>query len=275
MFLDVIDNKELSSKFLSELCARFGKTTTYLYLLLKMNEIYGTRVMILPGYVHSAFSSFKKEIDLYNDFNNIVYVDTKKEDWETLFNKSLEEDKLIVIPCSLQVPDKTKFDILKNYPSDKKLMVIDEADFGAHRDNSNEIIEYLDNGCVRIHTSGTSIDRAGKNLKVVDGILNFSYFELLQSKKGLSKYFDEKYINELDSISNKREIEFLKEVYINKEYWISTLSSVSDINFYKLSIPKKCLNDINDIYMTNWSKILEDPYKNKDIIRIRDGSFDK
>lgn len=268
--LDVIDNKGLSSKILSELCARFGKTTTYLLLLLKMNEIYGTRVMILPGYVHSAFSSFKKELDLYNDFNNVVYVDTKKEGWETLFNKSLEENKLVVIPCSLQVSDKIKFDILKNYPSNKKFMVIDEADLGAHTNNSNEIIEYLDNGCVRIHTSGTSIDRAGKNLKVVDGILNFSYFELLQSKKGLSKYFDEKYLNELDSTLNKREIEFLKEVHMNKEYWASTLSSVPDMNFYKITIPKKSIDkikkNVDDVYMTGWSKILEDPYMNKELI---------
>lgn len=269
-FLDVIDNSGLSSKILSELCARFGKTTTYLYLLLKMNEIYGTRVMILPGYVHSAFSSFKKEIDLYNDFNNIVYIDTKKENYEILYNKSLEEGKLIVIPCSLQVSDKDKFTFLKNYDSNKKMMVIDEADYGAHTDNSNEIIEYLDNGCVRIHTSGTSIDRAGKNLKIVDGIINFSYFELLQLKNGLSKYFDERYLTELDPILNKREIEFLTDAQNNKEYWMETLSSIPDINFYKISIPKKCFNgikDIDDIYMTDWSKILEDPYKNKDIIK--------
>lgn len=269
-FLDVIDNKGLSSKILSELCARFGKTTTYLYLLLKINEIYGTRVMILPGYVHSAFSSFRKEIDLYNDFNNIVYIDTKKDNCEILFNKSLEEGKLIVIPCSLQVPDKDKFTFLKNYDSDKKMMVIDEADYGAHTDNSNEIIEYLDNGCVRIHTSGTSIDRAGKNLKVVDGIINFSYFELLQSKNGLSKYFDERYLTELDTILNKRELEFLTDAQNSTDYWKETLSSIPDINFYKISIPKKCLNtikDIDDIYMTGWSKILEDPYKNKDIIK--------
>jgi len=269
-FLDVIDNKGLNSKILSELCARFGKTTTYLYLLLKMNEIYGTRVLILPGYVHSAFSSFKKEIDLYNDFNNVVYIDTKKENYEQLFNQSLKEGKLVVIPCSLQVSDKEKFSFLKDYDSNKKVMVIDEADFGAHTDNSNEIIEYLDNGCVRIYTSGTSIDRAGKNLKVVDGIINFSYFELLQSKNGLSKYFDERYLTELDTILNKREIEFLKIVQNDKEYWKSTLSSIPDINFYKISIPKKCLNsikDIDEIYMTGWSKILEDPYKNKDIIK--------
>ena len=269
-FLDVIDNKGLSSKILSELCARFGKTTTYLYLLLKMNEIHGTRVMILPGYIHSAFSSFKKEIDLYNDFNNIVYIDTKKDNYEILFNKSLEEGKLIVIPCSLQVSDKDKFTFLKNYDSDKKMMVIDEADYGAHTDNSNEIIEYLDNGCVRIHTSGTSIDRAGKNLKVVDGIINFSYFELLQSKNGLSKYFDERYLTELDPILNKREIEFLTNAQNNKDYWKETLLSIPDINFYKISIPKKCLDDIkniDEIYMTGWSKILEDPYKNKDIIK--------
>lgn len=269
-FLDVIDNKGLCSKILSELCARFGKTTTYLYLLLKMNEIYGTRVMILPGYVHSAFSSFKKEIDLYNDFNNIIYIDTKKDNYEILFNKSLEEGKLIVIPCSLQVSDKDKFSFLKNYDSDKKMMVIDEADYGAHTNNSNEIIEYLDNGCIRIHTSGTSIDRAGKNLKVVDGIINFSYFELLQSKNGLSKYFDERYLTELDPILNKREIEFLTNAQNNKDYWKETLSSIPDINFYKISIPKKCLDNIkniDEIYMTDWSKILEDPYKNKDIIK--------
>ena len=269
-FLDVIDNKGLNSKILSELCARFGKTTTYLYLLLKMNEIHGTRVMILPGYVHSAFSSFKKEIDLYNDFNNIVYIDTKKDNYEILFSQSLEEGKLIVIPCSLQVSDKDKFTFLKNYDSDKKMMVIDEADYGAHTNNSNEIIEYLDNGCVRIHTSGTSIDRAGKNLKVVDGIINFSYFELLQSKNGLSKYFNERYLTELDPISNKREIEFLTDAQNNIDYWKETLSSIPDINFYKISIPKKCLDtikDVDDIYMTDWSKILEDPYKNKDIIK--------
>jgi len=269
-FLDVINNKGLDSKILSELCARFGKTVTFLNLFLKMNKLYGTRVMILPGYVHSAFSSFKKEIDTYNDFNNIVYVDTKKENYELLFNKSLEENKMIVIPCSLQISDKEKFSFLSEYPSDKKMMVIDEADYGAHTDNSNEIIKYLDNGCVRIHTSGTSIDRAGKNLDKVDGIINFSYMELLQSKKGLSKYFDEKYLIELDDELNKREIEFLSGVQDNINIWKETLSNIPNINFYKISIPNKCLDsikDIDEIYMTNWSKILEDPYKNRDIIK--------
>lgn len=269
-YLDVIDNKDLNSKIVSELCARFGKTITFLYLLLKMNEVYGTKVMILPGYVHSAFSSFKKEIDLYSDFNNICYVDTKKDNYEELFNNSLKEGKLVIIPCSLQVSDKEKFNFLRNYDPNLKMMVIDEADLGAHTPNSNEIIEYLDNGCIRTHTSGTSIDRASKNLKIVNAVLNLSYTELLQSKRGLSKYFDVRYLDELDPVLNKREIEFLKEVQNNKNYWMKTLSGIPEIDFYKISIPEKCLasiKNIDEIYMTGWSKILEDPYKNKDIIQ--------
>jgi hypothetical protein len=109
--------------------------------------------MILPSYMHSVFTSFENEIlgdykdekiGKWTNFSNFKVVDTRSDNWEDKFKNSLGKYKLIVF-VSLQTREESfsKFDIIKNIKNDRKFFVIDEADFGAHTENSKKIVDYL------------------------------------------------------------------------------------------------------------------------------------
>ena len=72
---------------------------------------------------------------------------------------------------------------------------------------------------VKIVTSGTGIERAAKSLinQHIDDVISVSYTEMLLCKKGESKYFLEEYLDELDPVKNKLEIEYLKNAIKEKK----------------------------------------------------------
>jgi hypothetical protein len=125
---------------------------------------------------------------------------------------------------------------------------------------------------VKIVTSGTGIERASKSLinQHIDDVISVSYTEMLLCKKGESKYFLEEYLDELDPVKNKLEIEYLKNAIKEKELHKSSLEYAPDVNFFKLVLPSKHRikieenNDKNDL--TGWSKLLSDVKKNINII---------
>jgi hypothetical protein len=156
-FLDAIDNESSDSvNIIAELCARFGKTLTYLELFRRIEN----DIMILPSYMHSVFTSFENEIlgeykdenigkwTNFSDFKiintGVDSVNTPVSGWEDKFQDNLGKSKLIVF-VSLQTREESfsKFDVIKNIENDRKFFVIDEADFGAHTENSQKIIDYL------------------------------------------------------------------------------------------------------------------------------------
>lgn len=124
---------------------------------------------------------------------------------------------------------------------------------------------------VKIITSGTGIERASRSLmdQKISEVLSVSYTEMLLTKSGNSKFFNEDYLSELDPVKNKREIEFLKSV--NKEHAKDSLSYAPGINFFKLVLPDShrsmVYNILNDEDLTGWSKILSDVDKNREIIK--------
>ena len=149
--LGAIDNeKELDVNIIAELCARFGKTLTYLELFKRLDN----DVMIIPSYMHSVFTSFENEIlgkykdeqiGKWSNFVNFKVVDTREGDsWVEKYNENLGKSKLVVF-VSIQTPESSfsKFDVIKNTESDRKFILIDEADFGAHTENSQKVIDYI------------------------------------------------------------------------------------------------------------------------------------
>jgi hypothetical protein len=125
---------------------------------------------------------------------------------------------------------------------------------------------------IKIVTSGTGIEKASKSLinQHINDVISVSYTEMLLCKKGESKYFMDEYLDELDPVKNKLEIEFLKSAIKEKEFHKSSLVYAPDVNFFKLVLPSKHRikveenNDKNDL--TGWSKLLSDVKKNMNII---------
>jgi len=149
--LDAIENEESDSvNIVAELCARFGKTLTYLELFKRLDN----DIMILPSYMHFVFTSFENEIvGKYKDekigkwvnFQNFKIIDTRENNnWEEKFQNNLGSSKLVVF-VSIQTPEESfsKFDVIKNIDSKRKFVVVDEADFGAHTENSQKVIDYI------------------------------------------------------------------------------------------------------------------------------------
>ena len=126
---------------------------------------------------------------------------------------------------------------------------------------------------VKIVTSGTGIERASRSLinQSISDVVSISYTEMLLSKSGNSKYFDQEYIDDLDPQKNKRVVEFLKRAQYNREYWSGSLCFAPDINFFKLVLPQKhrdlIHSQVEDEDLTGWSKILSDVNKNRNILK--------
>jgi len=150
--IDSIENEEEDSvNLIAELCARFGKTLTYLELFHRLEN----DIMIIPSYVHTVFTSFGNEIlGDYNDesvgkwsnFNGFKIIDTTVDgnNWDKKFEENIGKSKMVVF-ISLQTREDSfsKFNIIKNIESNRKFVVIDEADYGAWTENSQKVVDYL------------------------------------------------------------------------------------------------------------------------------------
>jgi|LauGreDrversion4_2_1035121.scaffolds.fasta_scaffold51513_3 hypothetical protein len=154
--LDAIENESNDYvNIIAELCARFGKTLTYLELFRRLDN----DVMILPSYVHTVFTSFEneiigkykdEEIGKWTNFEGFKLIDTTVKGDLTLdkeikkFEENLGKSKLVVF-VSVQTEEDSfsKFDFIKSVDNSRKFLVIDEADFGAHTEKSKKLIDYL------------------------------------------------------------------------------------------------------------------------------------
>jgi hypothetical protein len=149
--VDAINNGEDSINIIAELCARFGKTLTYLELFSRLDN----DIMILPAYVHTVFTSFENEIignykdetiGKWTNFKDYKIIDTtvSGNGWEEKLDQNLGKSKMIIF-ISVQTREESlnKFDIIKNISSDRKFVLLDEADFGSHTESSQKIVDYI------------------------------------------------------------------------------------------------------------------------------------
>ena len=146
--MDFIRNDD-NNDIIAELCARFGKTLMYLEIFKRLDS----DIMILPAYMHSVFTSFEEEIiGRYKDenigkwlnFKGFKIIDTRVDNWQKKFSDNLGSSKMVLF-VSVQTREVSliEFNILKNVESDRKFIVIDEADFGAHTESSQKVIDYI------------------------------------------------------------------------------------------------------------------------------------
>jgi hypothetical protein len=150
MVLDAIENGEEDKVvvMLAELCARFGKTLTYLELF----RLIDNDVMIIPSFVHSVFTSFEKEIvgkykdeniGKWSNFKGFKIIDTlTNPNWKEKFEENLGKNKMVVF-ISVQKETLNEFDIIRNVDSNRKFILVDEADMGAWTSNSQKVVDYV------------------------------------------------------------------------------------------------------------------------------------
>jgi len=209
------------------LCARFGKTLQALSLF-KESEL---EVMVVAAHWLAANNSFVKTIN--ERFDITADIQVIKPDYDQ-FKSALDEGRRVLIDLSLHTDsdkvDPKLLDALKAY---KKLIYIDEADFGAWTSSSRDTANmFIDSGinlvCV---ATGTNIDRALIGSRGhIEPPMTVSYLDLIEARRGNGPLFQP---GQLCSEDPQR--------------WMDTLSDIVDVAVLNLDAEADLINELNEL----------------------------
>lgn len=172
------------NEFALELAPRFGKTLWTLDLMKTLFQEYNYKVALLPAFVLTALSSFEKEFYLFKGFSDSMVFVREGDDMDKVMNENYGK-KMVILPISLHTEDyKKKYSFINQLEMSEKVSFIDEADFGCHRDNSQNFIKYLNCG-LDVYMTGTAIERVVAPLdNVGDNVIRWSYTDMLMVQNG-------------------------------------------------------------------------------------------
>jgi hypothetical protein len=184
--VEVVDaiNNNGAKTILAELCARFGKTIWSSAVATETEA----ELVVVASYIKTVFTSFATDIIRFNQFRNYVHVDTSEDGYEQKIEQAFANGKKVFAYLSLCGGSKRQHRIDYLFGLNKnRFVIIDEADFGAHKQNQAEPLRAArqSNDIVVIMT-GTNADRAVTGWKI-DRIVSTNYFELLTHKKDALK----------------------------------------------------------------------------------------
>ena len=165
---------------LAELCARFGKTLWSGAVFLESDA----NVCVVASYVKTVFTSFEQDLTSFNQFADIVHVDTADANYQTKVNNALADNKKVVVYISMAPGTKRqeRIDYLFNLDT-QTMLVIDEADFGVHKPGQSQpLVDAIDETVYTIIMTGTNADKAA-SIFPVDYFTSVTYPELLIQKK--------------------------------------------------------------------------------------------
>lgn len=171
--------QEGKQTILAELCARFGKTI-WSGVLIRETE---RPLTIVASYVLTSFTSFIKDLTAFEQFKDIVHVDTKDEDYESQIATALRDRKQVVAYISMCKGEKRESRIKTLFSFDvDRMLIVDEADYGVHKTGQADLlINNRRKDDIVVLMTGTNSDRAATYWNV-DHMVSVTYPELLMEK---------------------------------------------------------------------------------------------
>lgn len=167
---------------LAELCARFGKTIWSGAVAVEMD----VDIVIVASYVKTVFTSFATDLTSFQQFANYAHIDTGDDNYQEQVESALAEGKKVFAYLSLANGSKRQDRI--DYLFDnkvEKLLIVDEADFGAHKkQQAQPLVDKVDDTVYTIIMTGTNADRAVAHWPV-DSMVSVTYPELLIQKRAV------------------------------------------------------------------------------------------
>lgn len=171
---------EGKSTIVAELCARFGKTIWSGTLIRETDA----QLTVVCSYVLTVFASFKKDLTSFEQFRDLVLVDTADSDYQEQIKNGLDDGKQVVAFLSMCAGGRRqdKIDYLFGIKGYNRLVLVDEADFGVHKaGQSKPLIDARAEEDVVVLMTGTNGDKAA-SIWGVDHYLSVTYPELLIEK---------------------------------------------------------------------------------------------
>jgi hypothetical protein len=166
---------------LAELCARFGKTIWGGALAIETGAV----VTVVASYVLTSFASFANDLKRFEQFRNLVVVDSSSDTYQDSITAAIKAGKQVVVFLSMcgSAKRQDRIDFLFAL-SARKLVIIDEADYGAHTAKQcDPFIAARNENDVVILMTGTNGERAC-GAWGIDHYLGTTYAELLLERAG-------------------------------------------------------------------------------------------
>lgn len=207
------------------LAARFGKTLQALSLF----KDSGLEVMVVAAHWLAANNSFVSTIN--ERFDIAADVTVIKPDYQE-FKAAIDKGQRVLIDVSLHT-DAEKIDpmLLGALNVYKKLIYIDEADFGAWTSSSRETASQFINSGINLVcvATGTNIDRALIGTKGhVELPITVSYLDLIEAKRG------EGYLFQPDGFCAD-----------DPQHWQNTLSDIVEVGVLNLDAEQDLIDELD------------------------------
>jgi hypothetical protein len=164
---------------IAELCARFGKTIWSGALIRETDA----PLTVVASYVLTSFASFEKDLTSFEQFRDLVLIDTANDDYQEVIDAALAQKKPVVAFLSMCAGSnrQKKIDFLFGCKV-QRLVIVDEADFGVHQvKQSRPLLEARSADDTVVLMTGTNSDKAA-SIWPVDHYLSVTYPELLIEK---------------------------------------------------------------------------------------------
>ena len=234
---------------IAELCARFGKTIWTGALVRETNA----QLTVVVSYVLTSFASFEKDLSGFEQFKDLVLIDTADAEYQEVIDAALAAGKQVVAFLSMCVGSKRqqKIDFLFSRPVNR-LVAVDEADFGVHRaGQAKPLIDARGNNDVIILMTGTNADKAASYWPV-DASLSVVYPELIMEKRLKQKTYP-------TTLTQFKIDPSRHELVVDIEFYQMDLKSA--VKFARTADPEAFVED--GIYLPSWTKFAAYPVKAK------------
>ena len=171
---------------LSELCARFGKTIWSAAVAAES----GADLVIVASYVKTVFTSFASDITSYQQFAQYQHIDTADDQYQHKIKEALANGHKVFAYLSLNNGSKRqeRIDFLFSAPACQRMLIVDEADFGAHQiKQAKPLVDKMDGKTLAVIMTGTNSDRAVTHWPI-DTMTSVTYPELLVQKRSTQQH---------------------------------------------------------------------------------------
>ena len=211
----------------ANLCARFGKTLGGLSLFKES----GLQVMVVAAHWLAANQSFINTVESKFDITSDITI--IKPDYDQ-FKKALSNGQRVLIDVSLHT-DADKIDprLIGALKVHKKLIYIDEADYGAWTSTKRETAsKFIDSGInLVVVATGTNIDRALIGSKGnVEYPITVSYLDLIEAKRGEGHLFEPGGL-----------------CYDDPDTWTSRLKDIVEVSVVSLDAGQLLVDELNQL----------------------------
>ncbi len=211
----------------ANLCARFGKTLGGLSLFKES----GLQVMVVAAHWLAANQSFINTVESKFDITSDITI--IKPDYDQ-FKKALSNGQRVLIDVSLHT-DADKIDprLIGALKVHKKLIYIDEADYGAWTSTKRETAsKFIDSGInLVVVATGTNIDRALIGSKGnVEYPITVSYLDLIEAKRGEGHLFKPGGL-----------------CYDDPDTWTSRLKDIVEVSVVSLDAGQLLVDELNQL----------------------------